>query len=312
MAALRKTNWIWVDGEFKPWDEARVHILTHALHYGTGVFEGIRAYASNGKMYVFRLKEHIERLFKSAKIYFMDIPYTVDEICRVIIELIMINDVREDCYIRPIVFRGYGYIGLNPLNNPIQVAIAVFPFGKYLSSGGVRCCVSSWRRIPGYSLPPQAKACGNYINSVLAKIEALKSGYDEAILLDNNGYVSEGSGENLFIVKDRELYTPPIYSDILEGVTRASVMEIASDLGYTVHERPIARVELYTCDEAFLTGTAAEITPILEIDGRRVGGGGEGPVTEHIRRIFEETVRGKFSKYTKWLTEVSIRKLSDL
>jgi len=306
MAALKKTSWIWIDGEFKPWDEAKIHVLTHALHYGTGVFEGIRAYMSDGKIYVFRLKEHIERLFKSAKIYFMDIPYTIEEICRIVIELIRVNDVREDCYIRPIVFRGYGYIGLNPLNNPIQVAIAVFPFGKYLSSGGVRCCVSSWRRIPGYSLPPQAKACGNYINSVLAKIEALKSGYDEAILLDDKGYVSEGSGENLFIVKDGKLYTPPIYSDILEGITRASIIEIASDLGYEVYERPIARVELYTCDEAFFTGTAAEITPILEIDGRKIGDGEEGPITKRIRCMFEEAVRGKLPSYMKWLTEVSI------
>ncbi|MEM2887075.1 MAG: branched-chain amino acid transaminase [Candidatus Bathyarchaeia archaeon] len=306
MSALKETNWIWVDGTFKPWSEAKVHILTHALHYGTGVFEGIRAYASNGKMYIFRLKEHIDRLFRSAKIYFMDIPYAVEELCSVVVELIKINEIREDCYIRPIVFRGYGYIGLNPLNNPIHIAIAVFPFGKYLSTKGVRCCVSSWRRIPGYSLPPQAKACGNYINSVLAKIEALRAGYDEAILLDDKGYVSEGSGENIFIVKDEKLYTPPVYSDILEGITRASVIDIASNLGYTVYERPIARVELYTCDEAFFTGTAAEVTPILEVDGRRIGDGNEGPITRSIRRVFEEIVRGRLPGYESWLTEVSI------
>lgn len=307
MAVLRKAPWIWVDGELKPWDEAKIHILTHALHYGTGVFEGIRAYADGDKLYVFRLKDHIKRLFESAKIYFLDIPYSLDDLYQATVKLLKANGLVEDCYIRPIAFRGYGYIGLNPLNSPIHVAIAAFPFGKYLASRGVRCCTSSWRRIPSYALPPQAKACGNYINSVLAKVEALKAGYDEAVMLDDKGYVSEGSGENIFIVRNGVIYTPPVYSDILEGITRASVIEMACRLGYRVVERPIARTELYICDEAFFTGTAAEVTPILSVDDRTIGTGEEGPITNRIRRLFENIVRGKIKEYRKWLTEVKIK-----
>ncbi|MEM3088119.1 MAG: branched-chain amino acid transaminase, partial [Candidatus Bathyarchaeia archaeon] len=200
--AIKEVEYVWMDGNFVKWNEATVHILTHALHYGTGVFEGIRGYAGANNVYIFRLREHMKRLRNSAKVYMMDIPYSQDDLCTATIELLKKNNIRETCYIRPLVYRGFGVIGLNPINSPVKTAIAAFPFGKYLGTGGVNCCVSSWRRISSSALPPEAKACGNYINSVLAKLEAIQNGFDEAILLDQYGYVSEGSGENIFIVRD--------------------------------------------------------------------------------------------------------------
>jgi branched-chain amino acid aminotransferase len=234
----------------------------------------------------------------------MDIPYSQDDLCTATIELLKKNNIRETCYIRPLVYRGFGVIGLNPIKSPVKTAIAAFPFGKYLGTEGVNCCVSSWRRISSSALPPEAKACGNYINSVLAKLEAIQNGFDEAILLDQYGYVSEGSGENIFIVRDNVIYTPPISSSILEGITRDSVFKIASDLGYRVVERIITRAELYICDEAFFSGTAAEITPIVKIDHRIIGDGKIGPVAEKIRTEFFRIVEGKNEKYRHWLTPV--------
>jgi branched-chain amino acid aminotransferase len=302
--AIKEVEYVWMDGNFVKWNEANVHILTHALHYGTGVFEGIRGYAGANNVYIFRLREHMKRLRNSAKVYMMDIPYSQDDLCTATIELLKKNNIRETCYIRPLVYRGFGVIGLNPIKSPVKTAIAAFPFGKYLGTEGVNCCVSSWRRISSSALPPEAKACGNYINSVLAKLEAIQNGFDEAILLDQYGYVSEGSGENIFIVRDNVIYTPPISSSILEGITRDSVFKIASDLGYRVVERIITRAELYICDEAFFSGTAAEITPIVKIDHRIIGDGKIGPVAEKIRTEFFRIVEGKNEKYRHWLTPV--------
>jgi branched-chain amino acid aminotransferase len=302
--AIKEVEYVWMDGNFVKWNEANVHILTHALHYGTGVFEGIRGYAGVNNVYIFRLREHMRRLHNSAKVYMMDLPCSPDDLCTATVELLKKNNIRETCYIRPLIYRGFGVIGLNPIKSPVKAAIAAFPFGKYLGTEGVNCCVSSWRRISSSALPPEAKACGNYINSVLAKLEAIQNGFDEAILLDQYGYVSEGSGENLFIVRDNVIYTPPLSSSILEGITRDSVFKIASDLGYRVVERIITRVELYICDEAFFSGTAAEITPIAKIDHRVVGDGKIGSVTEKIRKTFFEIVEGKNEKYQHWLTPV--------
>ena len=302
--AIKEVEYVWMDGNFVKWNEANVHILTHALHYGTGVFEGIRGYAGANNVYIFRLREHMKRLRNSAKVYMMDIPYSQDDLCTATIELLKKNNIRETCYIRPLIYRGFGVIGLNPIKSPVKTAIAAFPFGKYLGTEGVNCCVSSWRRISSSALPPEAKACGNYINSVLAKLEAIQNGFDEAILLDQYGYVSEGSGENIFIVRDNVIYTPPISSSILEGITRDSVFKIASDLGYRVVERIITRAELYICDEAFFSGTAAEITPIVKIDHRIIGDGKIGPVAEKIRTEFFRIVEGKNEKYRHWLTPV--------
>jgi branched-chain amino acid aminotransferase len=301
---IQPVEYVWMDGKFVKWDEAKVHVMTHALHYGTGVFEGIRAYPSNGNLYVFRLKDHIERLINSAKIYMMDVNYTVEELTEVILELLRINKLKELCYIRPIVFKGLGEFGLNPFGSPTQIAICAFPVGAYLEKGGVSVCTSSWRRTPDVSMPSAAKACGSYLNSVLAKIEAVQNGYDEAIFIDINGYLSEGAGENIFIVKKGVIYTPPVSSSILEGITRDSIIKIISELGYPFFERPILRSELYVCDEAFFTGTAAEITPILKVDNRIVGNGKPGKITNEIKNFFFEIISCKKPKYQHWLTKV--------
>ncbi|RMF90612.1 MAG: branched-chain amino acid transaminase, partial [Methanobacteriota archaeon] len=255
---------IWMDGRMVDWKEAKVHVLTHALHYGSGVFEGIRCYKTRKGPAVFRFKEHLERLYASAKIYHMEIPYALEELRSATKELIRANGL-ESCYIRPIAFRGYGEMGLNPLKAPVNVSIAVWPWGAYLGEegikNGIRCNISSYQRISPNVLPPLAKCTGQYVNSILAKVESLKAGYDEAIMLDYRGMVSEGPGENIFVVKDGYIYTPPEHASILRGITRASVMEIADDLGHTVEERDLTRGSLLTADEVFFTGTAAEITP---------------------------------------------------
>jgi branched-chain amino acid aminotransferase len=304
--SISEAKYIWMDGELIEWSEAKVHVMTHALHYGTAVFEGIRGYWDGGVLKVFRLEDHITRLFNSAKIFYMNIPYTRAQIEEAIVETIKANSIRDNCYIRPIVYRGYGVIGLNPLKAPVKLAIAVFPFGKYLEEMGVKCCVSSWRRIAIDSQPPSAKVCGNYVNSCLAKVEAVLSGFDEAIFLDGHGYVCEGTGENIFLVKRDVISTPSIVSGILEGVTRDAVMKIAEDLGFKVQERLIARSELYTCDEAFFTGTAAEITPIVSIDNRIIGDGSPGPVTRKIRDQYFKVVLGKVDKYKNWIIEIKV------
>ena len=301
---MNKTEKIWMDGKLVNWDDANIHILTHTLHYGLGVFEGIRCYSTPDGPAVFRLKEHVRRLFKSAKIFLLEIPFTEDEISTAILETIKQNKLQE-CYIRPIVYLGDGAMGLFPKGNPVRVAIAVWSWGAYLGEEGlekgIRVKVSSFIRNHVNSNMSRGKVCGYYVNSQLAKKEAISCGYDEALLLDTEGYVSEGSGENVFIVKNGLLKTTPLTS-ILEGITRDSVMTIAKDIGIETREERFTRDEVYLADEAFFTGTAAEVTPIRELDGRIIGEGRRGPITEKIQSIFFDAVKGKNKKYKSWLT----------
>jgi branched-chain amino acid aminotransferase len=294
-----------MDGELVDWDDARIHILTHTLHYGCGVFEGIRAYETAQGPAVFRLTDHIERLFASAKIFMIDIPFTVQEIVDATKETVRVNGL-PSCYIRPIVYLGYGEMGLNPLPCQVNVSIAVWPWGAYLGDEGiqkgVRMKVSSWQRHSPNAMPPAAKGTGMYINSSMAKVEALKGGYDEAILLSPQGYVSECTGENLFIVDDEVLLTPPVAAGALEGITQDSVITIARDFGYEVKSGNILRSDLYTCDEAFLTGTAAEVVPIRSVDDREIGE--PGPITRKIQETYAATVRGQVESYRDWVEHV--------
>ncbi len=300
---------IWHNGELVPWEEAKVHVLTHGLHYGTGVFEGIRAYDTSQGTAIFRHRDHLERLFRSAELYYMPIPYTAEELRSATHELILANELRE-CYIRPIVFRGYGQMGLYPLDAPVDVSIAAWPWGAYLGEDGKRlgvtAKVASWRRIPHDALIPHSKACGQYLNSVLAKIEASKAGYQEAILLDSRGFVCEGSGENIYAVRDGVIMTPPHTAGILDGINRKSVIQIAHDLDYEVIERDLARAELYLADEVFLTGTAAELVPVREIDDHAIGGGKPGPVTRELQRVFDDALHGREPRYADWLDLVEV------
>jgi branched-chain amino acid aminotransferase len=300
---------IWMNGELVPWEEAKVHVLTHGLHYGTGVFEGIRAYDTELGTAVFRHRDHLERLYRSARLYYMPIPFALEELRSATHELIARNGLTS-CYIRPIVFRGYGQMGLYPLEAPVEVTIAVWSWGAYLGEEskrtGVRAKVSSWRRISADSLIPHAKASGQYLNSVLAKIESHKAGYEEAILLDDAGHVCEGSGENLFVVRDGTIVTPPQTAGILDGINRRSVVQIARDLGHEVVERDLARAELYLADEVFLTGTAAELVPVREIDDHAVGGGEPGPVTREVQAVFDAALHGRAERYRDWLDVVRV------
>lgn len=293
---------IWLNGEFVAWNQAKVHILTHALHYGSGVFEGIRAYETNKGIAVFRLTDHIKRLFNSAKAYFMEISYSQEELIEATKELLRVNGLKG-CYIRPIVFRGYGEMGLFPLKCPVDVAIAAWPWGAYLGEegikNGIRIKIASFRRIDLNALPPAAKATGQYINSILGKVEAVQDGYDEAILLDSRGMVSEGTGENIFVVKQGRLFTPSTAASILEGITRDSIITLAKDLGYEVIERDLVRTDLYWSDEAFLTGTAAEVVPIQEVDGRVIGQ--PGPITRQLQEAFYSVIHGENVAYDGWL-----------
>ncbi|MEA1924585.1 MAG: branched-chain amino acid transaminase [Candidatus Altiarchaeota archaeon] len=293
---------IWMDGKLVDWKNARIHILTHALHYGSGVFEGIRCYKTDMGPAVFRLREHMQRLCRSAKLYRMKLPYSVDELMKATGEVIKSNNL-EECYIRPIAYRGYGEMGLNPLNAPVNVSIAVWPWGTYLGEdgleNGIKTTISSFRRIQPNVIPVSAKATGQYINSILAKIEALDSGFDEAVMLDFRGFLSEGPGENLFIVRDNILYTTPEYASILPGITRDSVITIAADMGFEVRETDLTRDMLYMADEAFFTGTAAELTPIREVDGWLIEK--PWPVTKKLQKVFFNTVKGKEEEYDKWL-----------
>lgn len=299
---LKKAEKIWMNGELVPWDEAKVHVLSHGLHYGSGVFEGIRAYQTDKGTAGFRLTDHLNRLLKSAKIYLKELPYSLEELVEATKQTIKANNLKS-CYIRPIAFRGYGEMGLNPLNNPVDVSIAVWEWGAYLGEegikNGIRAMISSFHRISPNALPPAAKATGQYINSILAKLEAIHSDYEEAIMLDNRGFVSEGSGENLFIIRDGAIFTPSTASSILEGITRDTVMKIARDLGYQVEERDLVRSDLFLADEVFCTGTAAEITPIREIDKREIGP--PGPITKALQSKFFAIVQGKEDKYKDWL-----------
>jgi branched-chain amino acid aminotransferase len=299
---LDKTDKIWMDGELVDWDQAQVHVLTHTLHYGSGVFEGIRAYPTKRGPAVFRLTDHIKRLHDSAHLFMMDLPYSVEELVEATKATIRANDV-ESCYIRPLAYLGYGEMGLNPLPCPVQVSIAVWPWGTYLGEeglkNGVRMKVSSWRRIDPNVNPVAAKGTGIYVNSSLAKVEALQSGYDEAILLNSHGFVAECTGENLFVVKNGKLVTPPLSSGALEGITRDSVITIARDLGIEVREDNLLRSDLYLADEAFLTGTAAEIVPMRSVDDREIGPPGE--ITRKIQEIYFATVKGEEDRYKDWL-----------
>jgi len=294
---------IWMDGTFVDWDDAKIHVLTHTLHYGCGVFEGIRAYPTSDGPAVFRLTDHIRRLFDSAKIFMIDVPFGVDEIIEATKATVALNGL-EQCYIRPIVYLGYGEMGLNPLPCPVNVSIAVWPWGAYLGEesidNGVRLKISSWQRHDPNAMPPAAKGTGMYINSSMAKIEALKAGYDEAILLSPQGYVSECTGENLFVVRRGRILTPPISAGALEGITQDSVMTIARDLGYDIEFANILRSDLYTADEAWLTGTAAEVVPISSIDDRVVGDGTRGPMTRKIQETYAAAVRGQIDRYKDW------------
>jgi branched-chain amino acid aminotransferase len=298
---------IWLNGEFVAWEDAKVHVLTHAMHYGTGVFEGIRAYETEGGTAIFRHQDHLNRIEASAKLYYMDLPFSKEQLREVTHELIVRNGFKS-CYIRPLVYRGYGPMGLNPLENPVEAMIAVWEWGAYLGEegkrNGVRARVSSYRRISSDSLIPHAKACGQYLNSVLAKIESVKAGYEEAILLDEGGNVCEGTGENVFVIKDGVINTPGQAASILDGINRKSCIQIARDLGYEVVERDIARAELALADEVFLTGTAAELTPMREIDDIEIGP--PGPVTREIQGVFEDALSGRDARYADWLDLVPV------
>jgi branched-chain amino acid aminotransferase len=296
-----------MNGELVAWEDAKIHVLTHGLHYGSGVFEGIRAYETERGTAVFRLREHLERLAQSAELYYIDMPFTLERLREATHELIRINKLRS-CYIRPLAFRGYGEMGLFPLNAPVDVVIAVWSWGAYLGEegkrDGIRCKVSSWRRMSPDSFIPQAKASGQYLNSILAKLESAKAGYEEAILLDEHGNVCEGSGENIFVVHDGLISTPPPTASILDGITRRSAIQIADDLGLDVVERDIARAELYQADEVFLTGTAAEVVPVREVDDHRLGPPGE--ITRTIQERFFEAIQGKRPEYLEWLDFVEL------
>ena len=303
---IPKTEKIWMDGKFVNWDDAKVHVLTHTLHYGLGIFEGIRCYETGKGSAIFRLDEHIDRLFNSAHIFLMEIPYSRKDIKDAIIETIKVNRIKS-CYIRPLVYIGYGAMGLYPKENPINVSIAVWSWGTYLGDEGlekgIRIRTSSFIRNHVNANMTRGKVCGYYVNSQLAKKEAISGGYDEALLLDTEGYVSEGSGENVFIVRNGVLKTTPLTS-ILEGITRNSILQIAEDEGVGIKEERFTRDELYISDEAFFTGTAAEVTPIREVDGRMIGEGRPGKITKKPQAIFFDIVKGKNKKYKSWLTAI--------
>jgi branched-chain amino acid aminotransferase len=297
---VKQADLIWMNGEFVAWEDAKVHVLTHGLHYGTGVFEGIRCYDTEIGPAVFRHKDHIDRLYKSAELYYMPIPYTPEQIRQATLELIGKNGMRS----------GYGTMGLFPLDAPVDVTIAVWEWGAYLGDegtrNGIRAKVSSWRRISNDSLIPHAKASGQYLNSILAKIESHKAGYEEAILLDDHGFVCEGSGENIYAVRDGVIITPPQTAGILDGINRKAIIQIARDLGFEVVERDIARAELYLAEEVFLTGTAAELVPVREVDDHAVGTGRPGEITKAVQTAFHDALYGRTERYREWLDPVPV------
>ena len=294
---MKKSEKIWIDGKFVKWDDAKVHVMTYALHYGASIFEGIRCYNTKKGSAVFRLEEHVKRLFESCKIYRMELNYNEEEIKEAILDTVRKNGLKS-CYIRPLVFRGYGEMGVNPLNAPVHVMIAVWEWGSYLGDEalekGIKVKTSSWNRMAPNTFPFLAKAGGNYLNSQLAKMEAILDGYDEAVMLDIDGYVAEGSGENIFLIKDGVFYTPPVYNTILRGITRDFVIKIAKKMGYPVKEERIPREMLYISDEIFFAGTAAEITPIREIDHYELE---EHKITKEIQNKFFETIDKCDPKY---------------
>jgi len=302
-----KSDVIWMNGKLVPWDEATIHVGAHVVHYGSAVFEGVRCYSTPDGPAVFRLDAHTERLFNSAKIYRMDVPYTYEELSRAQLETIAANK-KDACYIRPIIYRGYGQLGVNPFPCPVDVAVMVWDWGRYLGKEaletGVDVCVSSWSRIAPNTLPAMAKAAANYMNSQLIKMEAIKLGYVEGIALDTEGYLSEGSGENLFLVKNGTLLTPPLVSSVLPGITRDSVLQLARRLRIPIEEARLPREMLYIADEVFLTGTAAEITPVRSVDKIQIGKGARGPVTEALQKAFFDVVECRVPDELGWLTPV--------
>jgi branched-chain amino acid aminotransferase len=297
---------IWMDGEFVDWEDAQVHVLTHGLHYGTGVFEGVRCYDTVDGPAIFRWEDHLQRLYDSGKPYDIEIPFEPEEITDATVELIQRQDLNS-CYIRPIAFYGYEELGLNPSNCPVNVAIAVWPWGAYLGEEaleeGIDVGVSSWRKYASSQIPTNAKTTGPYVNSVLASLEAKSNGYVEAILLNKEGNVAEGPGENLFLVRDGEIFTSGLAESNLDGITRQTLITLAEDLGYTVHDQAtVSRGELYTADELFFSGTAAEVTPIRSVDDNQIGDGTKGPVTDEIQQQFFDLVEGKLDQYDDWFT----------
>ena len=299
--AFETAEKIWMNGDLVDWDDATVHVLTHTLHYGNGVFEGIRAYETDTGPAVFQLRPHIERLFQSAKILFIDIPWTVDQLVEGVLDTVRVNGF-SSCYIRPLVYLGYGEMGLNPLDCKVEVSISCWPWGAYLGDEslekGVRLMISSWQRHDPNAMPPAAKGVGHYVNSQMAKVQAIKSGYDEAILLSPQGYVSECTGENLFIVREGKIITPPSSAGALEGITQKTIRKIAEDLDIPYIQGNILRSDLYIADEAFLSGTAAEIVPIRSVDDREIGD--RGPITKAIQEVYFDVVRGKRPEYESW------------
>ncbi|HOL73408.1 MAG TPA: branched-chain amino acid transaminase [Bryobacteraceae bacterium] len=304
---LVPTEKIWHNGTFIPWNEARIHVLSHVVSYGTSVFEGIRCYETPSGPAIFRLRDHVRRMLDSAKIYRTEVPYTCEQLCEAIKDLLRVNKM-SSCYVRPIVLRGYGEMGVFPGNNPVEVFLACWEWGRYLGeealAEGVDVCVSSWNRLAPNTLPAMAKAGANYMNSQLIKMEALANGYHEGIALDAAGYVSEGSGENIFVVRDGKIFTPPLGTSVLPGITRDSVIQLAQDVGIPVVETMVPREMLYIADEVFFTGTAAEITPIRSVDRIQVGAGRRGPVTERLQKEFFAILDGTKPDHRGWLTPV--------
>src|SRR5262245_16453281 len=299
---MQETDKIWMNGELVDWDDAKVHVGVHGLHYGTGVFEGIRCYETPKGPAVFRLVDHLQRLEDSARLLYMELPYSVEELRQASHELIAVNGLPE-CYLRPIAYYGYGQLGVSTRGNPVDVAIMSWPWGTYLGEealrNGIRAKISSWQRIGPNVIPHVAKATGIYLNSMLAVAEANRAGYEEAILLTQEGYIADGSGENIFIVKDGALYTPDLSASILPGITRDAIIQIAQDLGYRVVEKPLIRTDLYLADEVFMCGTAAEVTPIREVDDQLIGP--PGPVTLEIQEAYLDTVHGRTERWAQWL-----------
>jgi len=303
--AVQNHEYVWHNGKFIPWREATIHVSTHALHYASSLFEGIRCYDTPLGPAIFRLKEHTDRLVNSAKIYRMDLPFSRDQLAEAMVELVRVNNVKH-CYLRPVAFRGADEMGVNPLKNPIEIYILAWAWGKYLGDealrNGVDVCVSSWQRIAPNTLPAMAKAAANYMNAQLIKMEAITNGYTEGISLDTSGHVSEGSGENIFVIREGKIYTPPLAASVLPGITRDSVVTLALEMGYTVSEQNISREMLYIADEVFFTGTAAEITPIRSVDRIVVGKGQPGPITHSLQDRFLAIVQGRAEDKYGWLT----------
>jgi branched-chain amino acid aminotransferase len=305
--SVPRSELIWMNGKLVPWDDARIHVGSHVIHYGSAVFEGIRCYKTARGPAVFRLDAHTERLFGSAKIYWMDVPWSAEQVNAAILETIAANRL-ESCYVRPVIYRGYGQLGVNPLGTPVEMAILVWEWGKYLGAEaleqGVDVCVSSWTRLAPNTLPAMAKTAANYMNSQLIKVEAVKGGFAEGIALDSQGYVSEGSGENIFVVSKGRLLTPPLVSSILPGITRDTVLTLARRLDIPVEEKALPREALYLADEVFFTGTAAEVTPIRSVDRVTIGRGKRGPVTEELQKAFFDVIEGRADDEYGWLTPV--------